>query len=192
MKTSLSIPDDTNTEVVTVPTVTSTVPTVTSEEMDRLIHEAPYQQHHFGKVWQPFDPSSFSELVGNIRRRGLDQKILLYNGMVLEGWHRYLACLHTGVQAEFAELDGTDLEAAERVHASGVRRQSTAEQRYASFLLLCEACPAFKEKFEELKTQGKEQKQAGTPLSTGGQRVDVVRDRPTHRSGSGRCAARSS
>ena len=149
--------------------------TITSEEVERLIAEAHYQQHPYGKVWQRFDLDIFSELVRNIDRRGLDQEILLYQEMILEGWHRYLACLHTKTQPKFVEFKGTDLEAAERVHASGVRRQSTAEQRYASFDLLCQACPAFREKYEQLKQKGIEQQQAGTPLSTDGQRVDVVK-----------------
>jgi hypothetical protein len=40
--------------------------------------------------------------------------------------------------------------------------------------LLGEACPAFKAKYEALEQQGAEQQEAGTPLSTGGQRVDVL------------------
>ncbi len=148
--------------------------TFTKEAIDRLIAEAPYKQHPYGKVWQPFDLDALAELAGNIDRRGLDQEILLYHGMILEGWHRYLACLATKTTPKFAEFQGSDLEAAERVHASGIRRQSTPEQRYASFLQLCEACPAFKAKYEALKEKGTKQQQAGKPLSTDGQRVDVL------------------
>jgi hypothetical protein len=147
---------------------------ISPDAVERLIAEAEYQQHPYGKVWQRFDLDGLAELAGNIDRRGLDQEILLYQGMVLEGWHRYLACLATKTTPKFAEFQGSDLEAAERVHASGIRRQSTPEQRYASFVLLCEACPEFKAKYEELKEKGTEQQQAGTPLSTDGQRVDVL------------------
>ena len=147
---------------------------ISPEAVENLIAEAEYQQHPYGKVWQGFDLDTLAELAGNIDRRGLDQEILLHQGMVLEGWHRYLACLVTKTTPKFAEFQGTDLEAAERVHASGIRRQSTPEQRYASFDLLCEACPAFKQKYEQLKEKGIQQQQAGQPLSTDGQRVDVV------------------
>jgi hypothetical protein len=148
--------------------------TITAERMDRLIAEAQYKPHPYGLVWQPFDLDLFQELVGNVERRGLDQEIVLYQGKILEGLHRYLACLVTNTQPKFSEFQGTDLEAAERVHASGIRRQSSPEQRYASFILLCEACPAFKEKYEALKQKGAQQQAAGTPLSTDGQRVDVL------------------
>jgi hypothetical protein len=148
--------------------------TITAETIDRLIEEAQYKQHPYGRTWQRFDLDLFKELVGNVERRGLDQEILLYRGMILEGWHRYLACLATGTQPKFIEFQGTDLEAAEWVHASGIRRHSSPEQRYASFLLLCDACPEFNAKCEALKEKGVQQKEAGEPLSIGGQRVDVV------------------
>lgn len=147
---------------------------VTAETLERLIAEAQYQQHPYGKVWQRFDLDTFSELVGDIDRRGLDQCILLYQGMILEGWHRYLACLFTKTQPKLIEFQGTELEAAERVHASGIRRQSNADQRYAAFLLLGDACREFKDKYEQLKQKGIHQQTDGTPLSTDGQRVDVV------------------
>jgi hypothetical protein len=147
---------------------------ITAEAVDRLIEQAEYKQHRYGQVWHRFDLPLFQGLVGDIDRRGLDQEILLYQGMILEGWTRYLACLATGTQPRFVEFRGTDLEAAERVHVSGIRRQSRPEQRYASFLLLCEACPAFGAKYEAMRQQGAQQQEAGTPLSTGGQRVDVL------------------
>jgi hypothetical protein len=148
--------------------------TITAEAIERLIEAAQYKQHPYGRVWQRYDLDNFQELVGNINHRGLDQEMLLYQGMILEGWHRYLACLATKTPPKFKEFKGTDLEAAELVHASGIRRQSRPDQRYASFLLLCDACPDFKAKCEALKQKGVEQQEAGTPLSMGGQRVDVV------------------
>ena len=147
---------------------------LTAADVDRLIEAAQHKQHLYGKVWQRFDLASFAELVGNIDGRGLDQEILLYQDMVLDGWHRYLACLRTNTEPRFVSFTGTDLEAAEKVRASGIRRHSTQEQRYASFVMLCEACPAFKQEYEQLATQGSAQKQAGKPVSTAGQRVDVL------------------
>jgi hypothetical protein len=147
---------------------------ISPQTAERLIAEAEYKQHPYGKVWQPFDLDDLGELAGNIDRRGLDHEILLFQGMILEGWHRYLACLATKTTPKFAEFQGSDLEAAERVHASGIRRQSTQDQRYASFSLLCDACPEFKAKYEQMKEKGVEQQQAGKPLSTDGQRVDVL------------------
>jgi hypothetical protein len=151
-----------------------TVLAVTTESLDCLIADAQYQQHPYGKVWQRFDTDAFAELVSNVQSRGLDQEIILYQEMVLEGWHRYLACLLSNTEPRFVEFKGTDLQAAEKVHASGVRRQSSADQRYAAFTMLGDACPDFRAKYETQKQQGIGQKCAGTPLSTDGQRVDVL------------------
>ena len=156
------------------PSVPITTPAITSETMERLTQEAKHKQHPYGMVWQRFDPDAFAELASNIKSRGLDQEIILYQDMILEGWHRYLACLQTKTEPRFAVFKGTDLQAAEKVHASGVRRQSSADQRYAAFTMLGEACPDFQAKYETQKQQGIGQKCAGTPLSTDGQRVDVL------------------
>lgn len=149
----------------------------TSEMMDKLTEEAKYKQHEYGMVWHRFDPDAFAELVENIKGRGLDQEIMIYEEKVLEGWHRYLACLAGSVEPRFTRFEGTDLEAAEKVHASGVRRQSTADQRYAAFVVLCTRCPEFQQKYEQLKQKGNERQISGSPLATDVQRVDVVGDK---------------
>jgi hypothetical protein len=142
--------------------------------LDDLIQQAEYQQHPYGQVWQRLDPDTFEEMSRNVDRRGLDREIILYDRLILEGWHRYLACLAAKVQPRFTEFKGSNLEAAELVHASGIRRHSSPDQRYASFILLCDACPEFKAKYEKLKAKGEHQQKVGKPLDTGAQRVDVV------------------
>jgi hypothetical protein len=146
-------------------------------KLEDAIKMAEYQQHPLGAVWEKMDQDVFDQLVSNIKNRGLDKQIILYQGKILDGWHRYLACLAAGVTPEFAEFGGTELEAAELVHASGIRRQSSAGQRYASLKLLELLCPAFKVKYAELRAEGEQRQQAGKPLDTGAQRVDVVQAR---------------
>ena len=91
-------------------------------KLEDLIAKGKYKQHPYGKSWQPFDEATFKELVADVDRRGLDKEIVLYQDMVLDGWHRYLACLATKVEPKFAQFQGSELEAAELVHASGIRR----------------------------------------------------------------------
>jgi hypothetical protein len=142
--------------------------------LKELTEKAAYKQHPYGKSRQPFDEETFADLVCNVDRRGLDKEITRYQEMVLEGWHRYLACLATNTKPRFVEFGGTDLEAAELVHASEIRRHSRPDQRYAAFDQLCDACPAFKAKYEQLKARGEQQQKEGKPLGTGARRVDVV------------------
>lgn len=143
--------------------------------IEALITNAEYKQHPYGKTHERLDEAIFGELCADVDRRGLDRPITLYQGMVLDGWHRYLACLATKTTPKLNTFSGTDVQAAELVHASEVRRHATPEQRNASFTLLCDACPAFKAKFEDLAAKGQEQKKAGKPLATDSQRVDVVK-----------------
>jgi hypothetical protein len=143
--------------------------------LEDLIAKAKYKQHPYGKTFQPLDNATFKALAADIGHRGPDKETVLYQDMVLDGWHGYLACLAKKRDPKFAPFKGSDLEAAELVHASGIRRHVSADQRYASFVLLCEACPAFKQKYEQLKAKGEQQRKAGTPLDTGSQRVDVVK-----------------
>lgn len=147
---------------------------MTYQTLEEVIKLADCKQHPYGAVWQLFDERAFRELVENIDRRGLDKEITRYQGMILEGWHRYLACLATKITPKFADFNGDDLNAAEFVHASGIRRHSSADQRYASFVQLCEACPEFNAKYEALKAKGVDQQKAGQPLDTSGERVNVI------------------
>jgi hypothetical protein len=142
--------------------------------LEELRERASYHQHPYGQVWQQFDPATFAELAADIGRRGLDHRITLYHDLVLDGYYRYLACLAKNVTPTFSQFRGTDLQAAEFVQASGLRRPSTAEQRYAAFLLLCEACPDFKQKYENLAQLADKLMKDGKPLATGDQRLDVV------------------
>ncbi|MBA4191182.1 MAG: hypothetical protein C0467_24645 [Planctomycetaceae bacterium] len=148
---------------------------LTPSVVEDLTNGTKYKQHPFGKAWQRFDHESFTELVRDVGSRGLDHPILIFQGMILDGWHRYLACLHTKTKPTLVKFMGSALEAAEKVHASGIRRHSTKDQKYASFDMLCDECAAFKAKYEQMKEAGGKQRQSGKPLSTGGQRVDVLK-----------------
>jgi len=150
---------------------------LTAEAFEKLKTEATLQQHPYGKVWSPYDLTGFQEIAENIRQRGLDQEIVLYQGKVLEGWHRYLACLLNGIAPRFVEFKGADLEAAERVHASELRRHSTPDQRIAALNLLCQSCPELQQKINRLAEEGKKRKESGEALSTDAQRVDVLQEK---------------
>jgi hypothetical protein len=67
-------------------------------KLEDLIAKAKYKQHPYGQSWQPFDAATFKELVADVDRRGLDKEIVLYQDMVLDGWHRYLERRHTVIR----------------------------------------------------------------------------------------------
>ena len=70
----------------------------------------------------------FDQLVENIKEIGLQNPIVLYEGQILDGRNRYLACIKAGVPPKSVEFDGEDPIAF--VHAVNVhRRHLTVEQK---------------------------------------------------------------
>lgn len=130
------------------------------------------KRHPLSAIWPDFD---HADLSADMAKRGQDEAILLYQGDILDGWHRYQSAITEGKTPKFKEFKGTMLEAAERVHAANnLRRHMTADQRYACFSQLCKEVPEFEAKYEALKNKGKDQKEAGRPLATDSQRVNVI------------------
>lgn len=82
----------------------------------------------------------FDQLVENIKEIGLQNPIVLYQGQVLDGRNRYLACLKAGVQPKFIEFDGEDPVAF--VYAVNIhRRHFTREQKLDLVRKLLEEFP---------------------------------------------------
>jgi hypothetical protein len=52
------------------------------------------------------DEKAAKELAADIRSNGLRHAIVTYNGAILDGRNRYLACLAAGVEPRFKEYEG--------------------------------------------------------------------------------------
>lgn len=73
-------------------------------------------------------------LTADIRRRGQLNNISLFQGMVLDGWHRYKSCLELGIAPVFSWLpDGTD-PIAFVISGNLLRRNLNGTQRAAAVL----------------------------------------------------------
>ncbi len=66
------------------------------------------QFHKLASVFPLIDGAPFIELVDDIRRNGLREPIVLYEGEILDGRNRYLACAAAGVDARYETFDGDD------------------------------------------------------------------------------------
>ncbi|WP_394540145.1 ParB/RepB/Spo0J family partition protein [Lysobacter enzymogenes] len=51
---------------------------------------------------------SFSALVEDIRQNGQRRDIVLYEGLILDGRHRYRACIECGIEPRYSDYDGAD------------------------------------------------------------------------------------
>lgn len=57
-----------------------------------------YEQHPLGKPWSRWDEEAFKLLIDDIDKNGVREKIVVYQNKILDGWHRYQACLELGVK----------------------------------------------------------------------------------------------
>lgn len=111
--------------------------------MDSLVELKP---HPLSLIYPDMSETEYAEHRDSIRERGLNHPITLFEGMILDGRHRYRACLETGVEPRFDEFDGDYDAAAARVDddnlhrrhlndsqraIAGAKREATLSKRYA-------------------------------------------------------------
>ncbi len=80
-------------------------------------------------------------LATDIEQHGQHQEIILYDGMVLDGWERYMACLQKGITPKFKQYEGND-PASVAFGANAIRRRLSAVQKAlfgAKYLMHCQA-----------------------------------------------------
>ena len=55
--------------------------------------EYQYERHPLSEIWPDYSEEAFTDLVEDIRVNGIIAPIVLYEGKVIDGWHRYRAAL---------------------------------------------------------------------------------------------------
>ena len=66
------------------------------------------KRHPLSYAFPDMPEDEFQDLVESVRREGLLDPIVLFNGMVLDGWHRYRACIQARIEPRFTTFDGAD------------------------------------------------------------------------------------
>lgn len=93
-------------------------------------HSNDLRQHPLSAAFPAMPDADIEALADSIKKEGQRDDGVLYEGMVLDGWHRYLACQQAGVIFYAEEFTGDDPVAfvlAKNLH----RRHLTASQRAA-------------------------------------------------------------
>lgn len=69
-----------------------------------------YKQHPVAIALMPggMDDTEFAALCEDVQERGILFPATIFEGMVLDGWHRYRAALRTGSELKFIEYKGKD------------------------------------------------------------------------------------
>ena len=95
-----------------------------------------YERHEFSDVYPHW---VVNDMVADMREHGWDgPPILLYEGKILDGFHRSSAAMIAEVEAVFEEFHGTRIEAARKVYRANLYREMTAGQRAACKIKLME------------------------------------------------------
>lgn len=90
-------------------------------------------QHPLSAAFPAMPENEIDALAEDIKKHGQRDAGVMFEGMVLDGWHRYLACGRAGIRFTSKELNGEDPVAyvlTKNLH----RRHLTASQRAASIV----------------------------------------------------------
>lgn len=86
--------------------------------------------HPYAEVFPLIQGEDFDQLVADIAAFGLREPIWTYEGKILDGRNRYLACQKAGKEPDFREFKGTEQGALAHVVSVNMRRRHlTVEQR---------------------------------------------------------------
>jgi len=85
---------------------------------------------HAFNIFPSAGKEDFDRLVDDITTNGYDSgfPIMMYQGNILDGWNRYSACKHIGIDAKFTEFEGLDNEAISYTMRTNKRRNLSSSQ----------------------------------------------------------------
>lgn len=86
------------------------------------------EAHEICETWPEIPLDQFKKMVTSIRTSGLIQSITTFEGKILDGRHRYRACIEAGVSPRFEQYKGDDPVGFSQA-ANDHRRHATPSQR---------------------------------------------------------------
>lgn len=123
-----------------------------------------YSQHPLSAAFPSMSDEDFQALVDDIDNNGQREPVMIFEGMILDGWHRYRACTSLGMEVTKFEFKGDD--PVSFVMSSNLhRRHLTASQRAAAVVACTQWRPVGKAKPETisgLQTEKEMARVAGT------------------------------
>jgi N6-adenosine-specific RNA methylase IME4/ParB-like chromosome segregation protein Spo0J len=87
--------------------------------------------HPYAKMFPRMADAAFEELKRDIQLNGLRQPIILYQGLILDGRHRYQACSDLDIEGAQEVFAGTDDEALQYVISTNLHRRHLNESQRA-------------------------------------------------------------
>lgn len=119
------------------------------------------KEHKLANIIPPMSEEEYQELKEDIRANGLEVPIVLYEGKVLEGRHRYRACQELGIKPRFKNYEGTQ-PLTYVISLNLKRRHLTASQKAT---IAVEVLPILEEEARKRQATGGMGIYGGKPLS---------------------------
>ncbi len=90
---------------------------------------ATLKQHPLSSAWVSMNDEDFQALKDSIENIGVQNPITLFDGMVIDGWHRYTAATELGMNCPAVELG--DVDPCDFVMAQNKHRRHTTQSQMA-------------------------------------------------------------
>lgn len=93
------------------------------------------KQHKLSAAFPAMTPAEFAALVEDIRANGQRNPIIVFEGCVLDGWHRLRACIEADREPAFADYPGQD--PAGYVLSTNLHRRHLSASQRAGAIVAC-------------------------------------------------------
>ena len=87
--------------------------------------------HPYAKMFPKMAAAEFEELKRDIKMNGLRQPIVMHQGLILDGRHRFAACSDLDIEAAQEDFDGNDAAALSYVISTNLHRRHLNESQRA-------------------------------------------------------------
>jgi ParB-like chromosome segregation protein Spo0J len=87
--------------------------------------------HPISELLPAMSDDELLQLTADIREHGLHQPVVVYEGQILDGRHRFKACEASGVPPRFTEFHGDDAGAAALVYSANLARRQLSKSQLA-------------------------------------------------------------
>jgi N6-adenosine-specific RNA methylase IME4 len=121
------------------------------------------EYHEYANLFPDMDPEEFEALKLDIKEKGLIEPIVLYEGKILDGKHRYRACLELGIEPMWIE-HVSDNPLSFVISMNQRRRHLTKSQLAA---IAYEALPLFEAEAKKREFSGKHNTDPGGKIPQG-------------------------
>lgn len=113
--------------------------------------------HSFCLLIPEMSEEDYQELKADIEKNELIEPVVIYQGQILDGKHRYQACVELGIEPKFTEFEGDELSALQFVISKNIKRRHLTESQRAA--IAAEILPIIEEltrkrQIEEGKDKG--------------------------------------